>query len=98
MKGAQKAKQAKQEADGAAGPESDGCLGEKHMFQTFNLQELGVPAQAWPCGPTKGKLGYTVNTSNGAVSQQKVGMSFFYLLGAGGFFLSASMHKCLCAQ
>lgn len=79
MKGAQKAKQAKQEADGAAGPESDGCLGEKHMFQTFNLQELGVPAEAWPCGPTKGKLGYTVNTSNGAVSQQKVGMSFFYL-------------------
>ncbi|CAK9041192.1 unnamed protein product, partial [Durusdinium trenchii] len=46
VKGAQKAKQAKQEADGAAGPESDGCLGEKHMFQTFNLQELGVPAQA----------------------------------------------------
>lgn len=57
---------AKQEAKAAEPPVPE-SNGKSPTFRDFDLQELAVPAEAWPAGPTKGKLGYTVTSSNGAV-------------------------------
>ena len=62
-KGMQKAKQEAKAAEPPV-PESNG---KSPTFRDFDLQELAVPAEAWPAEPTKGKLGYTVTSSNGAV-------------------------------
>ncbi|CAK9095794.1 unnamed protein product, partial [Durusdinium trenchii] len=54
-------KNAKGEAEGATA-----TYAPAHIFQTFDLKELGVPSAAWPRAPGKGKFGYTLTSCNGA--------------------------------
>lgn len=62
----------KVKAKDAESEEVQNELADHVMWKGFNLSTLGIPNEAWPSADkqNKGRQGYTVTATNGAVASQ----------------------------